>query len=403
MTGVLSGVRVIDFTERVQGPFATQILGDLGADVIKIERVEPVTPDGRPDERYGGDQAKRSLYRATFLSNNRNKRSVALDLKTDEGREIALELIAGADVVYENFRPGVMDRLGLGFAQCQEVNPGVIYVHATGYGSDGPFRDRPGQDVLAQALSGMGQMNVNSSGRPQAVGMSITDVLGGLYGAVGALAAIIHRNRYGEGQEVSVDLLSSAMAALSEHFVHFLNSDSGEPERQTEMHAHGYIPPPYGFYRTRDGYLALSSGRQIEQLCELVGIENLQEDPRFDSYEKRLANRAEMEEILEGALSRRTTQEWLEILVPQDIFAQRVNTLEEAARAQVVQARKLIQTVVRDSEEIHLVAPPISFSVTPSAIHRAPPIHGEHTREILDEIQRAPDQVDVLYERRVVA
>lgn len=399
----LDGIVVVDFTERVQGPFATQILGDLGADVIKVERTSPVTPDGRPDERYGVAPHNASLYRATFLANNRNKRSLAIDLKTAEGRDIVTNIIASADVVYENFRPGVMVRLGVGYDRCVELNPNIIYVEATGYGTDGPYKDLPGQDLLIQALSGMGHMNVSASGRPQPVGMSISDILGGLYGAIGVLAAFSHLRQGGGGQRVSVDLLSGAVAALGEHIVHRLNSTAGEPVRETEMHGHGYIPPPYGFYATRDGYIALSSGRQIGKLCEILGIPNLEDDPRFDSFDNRMVNRAAMERILEEALGKKNTDEWLAEMIQADIFAQRVNTLGEAMADPHVVARGLAATVSHKEENLRLLAPPLRLSKTPMAIRLAPPGHGEHTREILTTLRPDSQWIDELYERGIVA
>lgn len=403
MTAALEGVRVIDFTERVQGPYATQILGDLGAEVIKIERVQAVTPDGRPDERYGIPQSEGSLYRATFLANNRNKRSLAINIKDPDGRALVLGLIENADLVYENFRPGVMDRLGLGFDSCREVNPAIVYVSATGYGDDGPYVAHPGQDLLAQALSGMGQMNISPDGRPLPVGMSITDVLGGMYGVVGTLAAIIHQRRTGQGQRVSVDLLSSALAAQAEHLVHYMNSDVGEPYRETSQHAHGYIPPPYGFYRTKDGFIALSSGRQIGDICDILGIDDLSQDSRFDTFEKRLANRGEFETILEAGLASRTTDEWLALMIPAGVFAQAVNTFEKALADPQVAHRGMVQQAHHSAGDVNLIALPISLSETPPSIRLAPPDHGEHTRQVLSELHIDESHVEELFSRKVVA
>jgi len=389
MTGALDGVVVLDFTERVQGPYATQMLGDFGADVIKVERREAVTPDGRADERYAdeGSEPPRSLYRATFLANNRNKRSVALDLKSPEGQAAAQALAEGADVLYENFRPGVMDRLGLGYEELSRRNPALVYVSASGFGPTGPYSTRPGQDVLAQALSGLGAANASADGRPTAIGLSITDVLGGLNGAAAALAALVHQRRTGEGQHVHVDLLSSALAALGEHVTHLLNNDAGEPERRTEMHGHGYIPPPYGFYRTADGYVALSSGRQIPQICELLGVPDLTQDPRFADFPSRDRHREEMERILEEHLATRTTAQWLEVMVPADIFVAPVQSLREAVDDRQVRETGMIATVQAPDGPLHLVAPPARFSRTPAGVRSAPPRHGEHTDEVLAQLR----------------
>ena len=389
--GPLAGIVVIDFTERVQGPYATQMLGDFGADVIKIERPQAVTPDGRADERYGdGDRpAATSLYRATFLANNRNKRSMAVDLKSPDGIATMQALVREADVVYENFRPGVMERLGLGYAQCREINPRIVYVSASGYGPEGPRVGKPGQDVLVQAMSGMGVIDESATGRPTPIGMSITDVLGGLNGAAALLAALVHRERTGEGQQLWVDLMGSAFAALGEHLVHLLNNGAGEPSRVTEMHGHGYIAPPYGFYATRDGYLALSSGAQIPQICELVGLPNLLLDPRFDTYDKRRSRQAEFEAILETALRERTTDEWLAVMEPADIFCAKVNTLAEAVADPQAEASGRIVTVESPDGPLKLVAPAAQFSRTPARIRLAPPRHGQHTEQIQHELRQS--------------
>lgn len=387
MTGPLAGVVVVDFTERVQGPYATQMLGDFGADVIKVERPVAVTPDGRADERYrtGAGPAPDSLYRATFLANNRNKRSFAVDLKSSDGLAAMRTLVRSADVVYENFRPGVMDRLGLGYAQCRDLNPGIVYVSASGYGPDGPRVNKPGQDVLVQAMSGIGVINESAAGRPTPIGMSITDVLGGLNGAAATLAALLHRERTGEGQQVWVDLLGGAFAALGEHLVHMLNNGAGEPVRATPMHGHGYIPPPYGFYATKDGYLALSSGRQVREICELLGLPDLSCDPRFDTYAKRGRNQAEFEAILEEALRERTTDDWLAVMEPADIFAARVCSLRDAVDDPQAVATGRIVSVDGPDGPLRLVAPAARFARTPAHIRLAPPRHGEHTSQITRE------------------
>lgn len=395
MTGPLHGIVVLDFTERVQGPYATQMLGDLGAEIIKVERESALTPDGRADERYAndGEDRPRSLYRATFLANNRNKRSIALDLKSERGIEVARALVVKADVVYENFRPGAMDRLGLGYEDCARINPEVIYLSATGYGLEGPYVAKPGQDVLVQALSGMGTMNESAQGRPTAVGMSITDVLGGLNGAAAVLAAIVHRDRTGEGQRVSVDLLGSALSAMSEHIVHFANNHPGEPQRVTPMHGHGYIPPPYGFYATSDGFIALSSGRQISEICALVGLPDLTQDPRFDTYDNRNENRAEMEHILEQALSMQTTQHWLSVMEPADIFVAKVNSLGDALNDPQVVGTQRLQTVEGPDGPLQLVSPPMTFSRSTLDPLVAPPAHGADTLDLLAELGLPADQL----------
>ncbi len=397
---MLEGVRVVDFTERMQGPYGTQILGDFGAEVIKIERPEALTPDGRPDARYGedgnfGPDAERPVfYPAGFLAANRNKKSVAIDLKSDRGREIVERLVSKADVVYENFRPGVMERLGFGYEQCKELNPAIIYASASGYGPDGPYVHRPGQDVLVQGITGFGAINVSGSGRPTPVGMSVSDLLGGMNGATVVLAALLHKERTGEGQRVTTNLLDSAIAAQSEQAVHFLNTRVGEPVRGTSMHAHPYIPPPYGFYATKDGHIALSSGRQIRQVCEILGIEDLSKDPDYADVRDRDANRIAFEQRIEAALRERSTAEWLALMEPQDIFVAPVNTFEEAFSDPQVQHNQMVQTFDSPLGPLGLIAPPYRMERTPPDIRSIPPLHGEHTREVLEEAGFASDEIE---------
>jgi|694.fasta_scaffold57010_5 crotonobetainyl-CoA:carnitine CoA-transferase CaiB-like acyl-CoA transferase len=404
MKKVLEGIRVLDFTERVQGPFASQILGDLGADVIKVERVNPKTPDGRSDERYLDGSELPTLYSATFLANNRNKRSIAINLKDPEGIAIVHQLVATSDVLCENFRPGVMNRLGLGYEKCLTLNEKIIYLSSTGYGSKGPYSEMPGQDLLAQAISGMGQMNLSASGHPQPVGMSITDLLGGIYGALAVVSAILHRNQTQEGQLVEVDLLSSAISVLNEHAVHFLNNENvGEPQRLTEMHGHGYIPPPYGFYKTSDGHVALAGGSQIPELCKILGTENLLDNEKFATYQDRLLNRVEMEQVLEKALQKRSTSEWMQFFKTADIFAAPVNTFSQAFENKQVEYQNLIVETENAGSKIKLVAPAIKMSKTPLKVRMAPPRHGEHTKQILNEMGFDDQEIELKMERGSVA
>jgi crotonobetainyl-CoA:carnitine CoA-transferase CaiB-like acyl-CoA transferase len=406
--GPLAGVRVLDFTERMQGPYGTQILADFGAEVIKVERRVSLTVDGRPDERYGPngrygqDPADTSFYAAGFLAANRNKRSVTIDLKNDEGKAVVARLVGICDVVYENFRPGVMARLGFGYDDCAKINPSVIYASAYGYGSDGPYERRPGQDVLAQAIGGFGAMNIAADGRPMPVGMSITDLLGGMNGAIAVLAALRHRERTGEGQRVEVNLLASAVAAQSEQAVHFLNTDVGEPDRGTVMHAHPYIPAPYGFYATKDGYLALSSGRQIPELSRILGVPDLSADPRFATPAARNEHRQDFEQLLEEALQHKTTAEWMQLMEPEGLFAAPVKSFAEAFTDEQVAQQGMIATIESPVGELKLPAPPYRLSRTPAAVRTAPPRHGEHTDEVLESVGFSRDEIDRLRQKEAI-
>ncbi|MFH1104446.1 MAG: CoA transferase [Actinomycetota bacterium] len=383
----LDGFRVLDFTERLQGPLSTQILGDLGADVIKVERLEVMTPEGNPVERYRtGDHESGNhldLYNASFLALNRNKRSIAVDLKAEIGRDVARRLVARSDVVCENFRPGVMDRLGLGYDACVELNPEIVYASASGYGSDGPYAGRRGQDILAQAIGGLGAINAGADGRPMAVGIPVADVLGGMNTALAVMAALLHRDRTGEGQHVFVNLLDSVLASEAEEALLFLNSPVGEPDRETPMHAHPYIPPPYGYYATLDGYIALPSGQQLSALSAILGIPDLRQDPRFATSRVRDQHREEFERLVEEALARRTTTEWMELLIEADIYAAPVNSLAEAFEDPQVRSNDMVVTVDTPGGPLRMIGSPLRLSKTPARVRLAPPLLGEHTLEVL--------------------
>lgn len=335
MAGPLTGIRVLDFTERMQGPYATQMLADMGADVVKVERRVAITADGRSDDRYGSNGRYGSepddstIYAAGFLANNRNKRSITVDLKSAGGRETVERLVPQFDVLYENFRPGVMDRLGLGYQRCAELNPKIIYVSATGYGAHGAHVAKPGQDVLIEARTGWGELN-SVDGRPVPVASAIADTLGAMNGAFGTVCAIVHAVRTGEGQRVRTSLFESAIAGMAEWGFHFLNAPQGAPRRPRPGHASPYTPPPYGFYATKDGHIALSSGKQISALSRILGIEDLGAADRFGSYWERFDNRDEFAAIIEQALAAKTTAEWVELMEAEDLFVAPVNTMEEA-------------------------------------------------------------------------
>jgi crotonobetainyl-CoA:carnitine CoA-transferase CaiB-like acyl-CoA transferase len=406
MTLPLENVRVVDFTIMMQGPHATQMLGDLGAEVIKVER--PTLPAGaRPEVRYGqhgeyGTTKEDSTFMpATFLAHNRNKKSITVDLKQKKGKDIVRRLLKSSDVVYQNFRPGVMSRLGFGYEDCCKINPSIIYASATGYGPDGPYVDKPGQDLLAQAMGGFDAINASADGRPMAIGFSISDLMGAMYGAFGVLGALYHRQLTGEGQQVDVSLLNGTVAALSEVAVHFLNTGI-EPQRGTPMHACPYLPTPYGIYKTKDGYITISGAHKTPALSKVLGLPNLDEDPRFNTYWKRDENRAEMERIIEQALSQKTTAEWLPLMEKEDLWVAPVQSLPEVFSDPQVLYNDMVVTVESPIGPLKLPGIPYKLSKTPAQVRTAPPTLGQHTDEVLKSIGYSQEEIAAMKEEGIV-
>lgn len=405
MTLPLANVRIVDFTIMMQGPHATQMLADLGAEVIKVER--PYRPGSRPEVRYGQHDAygktkeDSTFMPATFLAHNRNKKSIRVDLKQEKGKDIVRRLLKISDVVYQNFRPGAMSRLGFGYDDCCKMNPSIIYASATGYGPDGPYVHKPGQDMLAQAMGGFAAVNVSADGRPLAIGFSISDLMGAMYGAFGVLAALYHRQLTGEGQQVNVSLLDGTVAALSEMAVHFLNTGI-EPQRGTPMHGCPYLPTPYGIYQTKDSYIAISGAHKTAALSKVLGLPNLDDDPRFATYWKRDENRAEMERILEQALSRKTTAEWLPLMEQEDLWAAPVKSLPEIFRDPQVLHNEMVVTVDSPIGPLKLPGIPYKLSRTPAQVRTAPPTLGQHTDEVLQTLGYSQDEIAVLKREEVV-
>lgn len=388
--GPLSGISVLDFTERMQGPYATQMLADMGADVVKVERRVAVTADGRTDDRYGAsghygtDHEDSTIYAAGFLANNRNKRSITADLKSAAGLLMIERLIPRFDVIYENFRPGVMDRLGLSYDRCKELNSAVIYVSASGYGPAGPHSGKPGQGVLIEARTGWGELN-SVDGQPVPVATAIADTLGAMNGAFGTACAIVHAVRTGQGQRVRTSLYESAIAGMAEWGFHYLNSPQGAPRRPRPGHASPYTPPPYGFYATKDGHIALSSGRQIGALSVILGTADLSGDERFATYWARFDNREEFAAVLEDALASKTTAEWIELMEAADLFAAPVNSMADAFADPAIAQTEMVVELATPAGPLKFLGMPYKLDETPASIRTPPPLHGQHTDDVLSD------------------
>ncbi|MDB6107669.1 MAG: L-carnitine dehydratase/bile acid-inducible protein [Gammaproteobacteria bacterium] len=372
----LHGLLVLDFSQFLAGPSCALRLADLGAEVIKIERPQ------------GGDLA-RSLYladqtfagdSALFHTINRNKRSFSADLKNPTDLERVKALVRRADVMVHNFRPGVMDRLGLGYDTVSALNPRLVYAAITGYGSRGPWRGKPGQDLLVQAMSGLAWLTGDAGQGPVPFGVSIADLTAGAHLCQGILAMLVRRGSTGRGGRVDVSLFESAIDLQFEAFTAFLNGGRAQPARDETNSASVYLPAPYGIYQTADGYLALAM-TAIKQLGELIGCAPLS---RYDAPSNWFRERATIKAILAERLAKRTTAHWLAVLEPADIWCAEVFTWPELLAHEGFAALDLTQEI-HDSGSGKMVTTrcPIRVDGQVLTSTRAAPTLGRDTDEIL--------------------
>ena len=390
---VLSGVRVLSFTQFLLGPSGVQFLADLGADVIKVE-----PPGGTLWERnWSGANLYLNGVSAFFLAAHRNQRSLTLDLKHPEGQEIARRLVERADVLVQNFRPGVMTRLGLDWEQARAINPRLIYVSASGYGEKNPYRDRPGQDLLMQAVSGLASISGRAGQPPTAVGTAAIDQHGASLLALGVLAALLERARTGQGLHVEVSMLRAALDLQLEIATYVLNG--AQLEKSATPLASTFHPPPYGIYETSDGYLALS-------MSPLAALRDALDLPALDPYTTvrwPFEAREEVARLIEPVIRTRSTAEWLEHLVPRGIWAAPVLTLAETFADPAVQAAEPVEEIDHPvAGRVRLLRFPPELSTGRATIRRPPPMPGEHTEEILRQYGYADDAIRRLRDASVV-
>jgi len=392
--GILSQIRVLDCSIAMAGPFAAQRLGDLGADVIKVE---PVTGEWQRHVSAGGARGKK--INVSFLSLNRNKRSLAIDLKSEEGRKILLDLVKTADVFLQNYRPGVAKRLGVDYETLSALNPRLVYVSMSGYGESGPYVDRPGQDLLLQAMSGA-MLSAGRRGEPPTpAGQYLVDAVTAYTAFEGALAALFHRERTGEGQRVEVNMLD-AITTLQMQELSVFTVGGKKQERSAEPHAHVFIRSPYGIFATSDGYIALAFP-PLKKLGEIIGEESfLTMDDEVDSWSRRDEIFAKTRE----KLTARTSSAWLSLFAEAGIWAGPVYGYEDLVNdPQIAHNGTFVEYEHPTEGRVKTPGFPIKFSKTPSKVERGAPLTGEHTRELLKEAGYQDEEIDRLAQAGVIA
>jgi len=382
-TGPLQGLRVFDLTRVLAGPTCAQMLGDLGADVIKIEK-----PGSGDDTRgFAPPVMPGTQESAYFVGVNRNKRSVTLDIATAEGQELALALIAGCDILVENFKVGALAKYGLGYEQLHAKFPKLVYCSITGFGQTGPYAPRPGYDSLIQGMGGVMSLTGDPEGQPQKVGVPVADLFAGLYGCIGILAAIRHRDATGVGQQIDIGMLDTHVAWLANQGMNYLATGEN-PVRLGNQHPNIV---PYQVFPTEDGYMVLSVGNDptFKRFCEAFELTHLLADVRFATNAARVANRQFVTDTLTPVMRTHPTDWWVDRLETLKIGCGPINTLAQVFADPHVQARGVVVEMPHASlppgGTVKVISNPVRLSETPADYRLPPPLLGQHTDEVLKQ------------------
>ena len=394
--GALDGIRVLDLTRALAGPYCTMFLGDMGAEIVKVEQ-----PGVGDDSRGWGPPFinKESAY---FLAINRNKKSLAIDMKTDQGVELVRRLACKADVIIENFRPGTMDRFGLGEAALRTLNPRLIYASLSGFGSDGPMKDWPGYDLVIQAWGGFMSITGRPDGEPTKVAVAIIDIVAGLMLGKAITAALFARERTGVGQRVDSSLLEAEVACLIPYGSDYLASGK-VPGRNGNAHPNIV---PYQSFNTADGYMVIGAASEgnWQRLCQAIGKPELADDPRFAKNAQRVAHRQELIAILTELFLQRDTASWIRLLSEAGIPCAPVQTIDQVfSDPQVLHRDMLLEVDHPAAGKVRMAGMPVKFSGTPASLRLPPPMLGQHSEEILDTwLAMRHEDIDELKRKRVI-
>ena len=391
----LDGIKVVDLSAALTGPFCTQLLADFGADVLKIE------PPGKGDmlRAFGPPYLKgESPY---FLLTNRNKRGITLDITKEKGREILIRLAKDADVLIENYRPSIKKKLKIDYDTLKEINPRLIYCSISGFGQTGPYADRAGFDPIAQGMSGIASITGWKHTGPVRVGVAIGDSLGGIFATYGILMAIIERERSGQGQRVETSLLEGLIAVLGfQAAKHFATGERPEPLGND----HGMVSP-YGTFKTKDGFINIAAGNQgmWERLAKALGLEHLIDEKRFKTVPDRVTNRSELGKLLEEKLVNKNTKEWEEVLNKVGVANGPILHIDEVFKdPQVLHQEMLLEMDHPTIGKIKTLGFPTKLSRTPATLRLPPPLLGQHTEEVLRELGYGSETIESLHKEGII-
>lgn len=396
MAGPLEGVRVVDLTRILAGPYCTMMLGDMGAEVIKIEH-----PQGGDDTRGWGPPFLNGVS-TYFISINRNKKSLTLNLKDERGKELLQDLIRKGDVVVENFRPGTLDKLGFSWEEIHRINPAAIFASLSGFGQTGPRKSEPGFDVVIQGEGGIMSITGEPDGPPSKFGASIGDITAGMLAAQGVLLSLYHREKTGVGQMVDVGMLDGQVALLTYHANNYFGTGKLPPRRGNK---HPSITP-YETYKCKDGYFNLGVGNDSlwRRFCDAMGLDGIKEDPKFAVNKDRVDNRLELQGILDPFFAEKTVGETIGTLRGAGIPCGPINNLEQVLNEPQILAREMVVDIdVPVAGPTKVTGVPIKLSETPGAVRTPPPTLGQHTEEVLESVLGMDEaQRNVLREEGVV-